>query len=364
MADSAEQALVVVQETDINPDPRFDAVKFLLPADFVNARVLLYLDELAYGFQRGWIGPESVIRIATHLLSQDDGVPNPIENLALLLDYQVDEVSDILSDIPVDDMNKASRIWLFLAVNWMDLHRDELDTIYNKLHQNGVDDIWDVVCLLYDDFGFPREIAPLVKWSPVSPGEEVGLGAMERKLRRYIETKTKEYAARPEETCADDFSSVTFPAVSDAHFCVELQQVLRALPEHEYCWAVVGPIDCFGTRWIPGERTWQEFSRTVEQDGLFLSWNELVAFAENLGQAVDICIVGARYQSTLEKAVFIGLDLSACDVAIEARDSTDWCVRFAKGSSRRTFSNNLASMLPNLRIQQVTEGRCDGNAGR
>jgi len=342
-------------ETDINPEPKYDLVKFLLPADFINERVLLSPTELAFGLSRGWVSPESVIRVATHQLAAGGCISKPIEDLALLLDDQADEVADILSSVPVDDLNKASRVWVFLVVSWVTLHRDRLDAVFSKLHQNGVDDIWDVICAIFEDFGSPREIASLVKWMPVLPDEEVGLDAMELKLARYIESKTKEYAARREETCAGEFSSVTFPAVSDDHVCVELQQVLRALPEHEYCWAVVGPIDCFGTRWIPGGRTWQEFSRIVEQHGLFLSWDELVAFAENLGQAVDICIVGAGYQSTLEKTVSMGLDFSACDVTIEARDSTDWCVRFAKESSRLTFSNNLASMLPSLRIRQVIE---------
>lgn len=131
-----------------------DLVKFALPAEFVLARATPTPHELVYGYQHGWLDDEGVVQVAEAALSMGVTLPDAVEELALLLRddrYRVAElIRAVAEQIPANDAalprENPSRLWLYLALDWVYEHRADF-----------VEPL-EVIEMIYADFDYPAEI--------------------------------------------------------------------------------------------------------------------------------------------------------------------------------------------------------------
>ncbi len=160
-----------------------DLVTFDLPADFVTARSRPTAAELAYGLDHGWIGAGDVVAIAEVELADGIATTPVVEELALLLRDEYVRVPDILAGVDVGQED-AWRLWLFLALAWLRENRDRFQ------------DPYEVIELIYADFGYPEEIVGLVRFMPAPAGAPVGLDAIDGRWASYLDERAHEYARR------------------------------------------------------------------------------------------------------------------------------------------------------------------------
>lgn len=166
-------------------------VSFRIPADYVMARAVPTAPEIACGVEQGWLSPFDAVTIAVEKLARGCLLMPPEERLALLLADDLDEVPALVSELGVgfEPMELRERLWLFLALDWLADHRGDFD------------DPYEVIEKLYADFGYPTEIAGLVRWMPVAEGEPTGLAAIDERWQTYLDAARAAYLARGEEAC-------------------------------------------------------------------------------------------------------------------------------------------------------------------
>jgi hypothetical protein len=162
-----------------------DLVKFRIPAAFVLGRLLPTPAEVVYGYERGWISEADVVAIALELYSKGDAPPS-VEGLALLLSDELSRVPVLIEELRgfSTEADDAARAWLFLAMAWV--HDNEADFL----------DPYEVVEMLYADFGYPPAVKSFVRFMPPSPGEPFGMSALDERWRVYLETEAALYRAR------------------------------------------------------------------------------------------------------------------------------------------------------------------------
>jgi hypothetical protein len=160
-----------------------DLVKFSLPAAFVVSRVRLDSGELAYGYAKGWLDEAAAVSIAEQLVAAG-AAPAPIEELASVFRGELWRVERIVDDIETDGGSESGRVWLYLALSWLHDHKDEYT------------DPFQIIEMLYSDFGYPAEIEGLVRFMPPPPGAPTGLEGVEERWREYLQRRSDEYSAR------------------------------------------------------------------------------------------------------------------------------------------------------------------------
>jgi hypothetical protein len=104
-------------------------------------------EDLGYGFERGFLKPADVIALATHELR-----------------CRTDELLD--DPKRVHDPRESARKWLYL----------ELKAAYDERER--LDDPLSVVEEIYSDFDYPPTAAPFVRYMPLRPGDDPGVGPL------------------------------------------------------------------------------------------------------------------------------------------------------------------------------------------
>ena len=161
-----------------------DLVRLRLSASFILDRVILTPAEMAFGFDRGWLQPSDIVELALAKLKSGLQITPLEEEIALKLPEDFPQVADIVSRLEVSDepMEERQRVWLFLALDWLLHHRDE------------VDDPYEIIEFLYDDFGHPEEIRELVRYMPRLPG--AAPQTMDERWQVYVENERRRYRER------------------------------------------------------------------------------------------------------------------------------------------------------------------------
>lgn len=172
----------------------YDLVKFPLPAGFILDRVRLQPAELVYGYTHGWLTDANLITIAESALISGAPVEPAIEQLAVLFSHELGHVPQLVSEIPDDGQQDPQRVWLFLALAWLDAHRHQFT---DPLVQ---------VEMLYADFDHPAELEPLVRWLQGPADEVIGPDVLTRNWKAYLQRTAREYAER---RAADDADSAS-----------------------------------------------------------------------------------------------------------------------------------------------------------
>ncbi len=146
------------------------SVTFEVSAGFVLAEeVAMTAEDLGYGFERGFLKPTDVIVLAAHEMGcgADDDVLVALGSLLRDEHGRVPEVLELLDDpARVHDPRESARKWLYLQLK---AAYDERERLKDPL--SAVEEI-------YADFDYPSAVAPFVRYMPLRPGDEPGVGPL------------------------------------------------------------------------------------------------------------------------------------------------------------------------------------------
>ncbi|MCA1702005.1 MAG: DUF2247 family protein [Actinobacteria bacterium] len=145
-------------------------------------------EDLRYGLERGFIKPPGVVDLSVEEVRR--GMTDPVLNdLAALLRDEVDEVQEVLKalDDPerIHDPRESARKWLYLQLSAAFRDRGALS------------DPLGVVEQIYADFDYPPALAPLVRYMPLSPGDEAGETALMQRWAEFLKREHEALTRRP-----------------------------------------------------------------------------------------------------------------------------------------------------------------------
>jgi hypothetical protein len=151
---------------------------FEVGSDFLEDQAVpLSLDDVRYGFARGWLHPDAVIRWATRQLERGQQ-REAISKIASLAPDNFPELGEILKPQSPADAGKgedeSKRKWLYL----------QLAAAYNR--RADLSDPLGVVEQIYADFDYPPSIRGLIRYMPVDKGEKAGQAAIVDRWRKYL----------------------------------------------------------------------------------------------------------------------------------------------------------------------------------
>jgi hypothetical protein len=153
-------------------------IAFELGAEFLEREgVRLSVDDLKYGFERGWLHASTVIYWAVHEVNDGDDDPFMLE-IASLLSDDVDELPDVLAqaDFPdhIHDPRESARKWLYL----------QLKAAYERRHD--LTDPLGVVEEIYASFDYPPTIERFVRYMPLQPDDAPGEVALFERWAMFL----------------------------------------------------------------------------------------------------------------------------------------------------------------------------------
>jgi hypothetical protein len=156
-------------------------VSFELGPEFFERRdVPLSVDDLRYGFERGWLRAATVIDLAVHEVERGSDEPLLLEVASLLRD-DVDDLPDVLAQLDspdhIHDPRESARKWLYL----------ELQAAYDQ--REDLDDPLGVVKQVYADFDYPPSVEDFVRYMPLRPGDEAGEAALIERWGQFLRSE-------------------------------------------------------------------------------------------------------------------------------------------------------------------------------
>lgn len=103
-----------------------------------------------------------------------------VESLSLLPSDELDKVPYLMDKLADD----GKSLWVFLALAWVHDHKDEFG------------DPLSAVEMLYADFGYPEEMAGIVRFVPPPGGAAAGVDGIEERWQAYLEDRRNYYLGR------------------------------------------------------------------------------------------------------------------------------------------------------------------------
>lgn len=152
---------------------------FELTDEFIAEQgIVLNVDDLKYGFDRGWLSAAMVIRCAMGAITSYRDDDDVMTEITCLLSDQVDEVSSLLEQLEMQghvyDQRESVRKWLFVL----------LAAAYDQ--RSKFSDPLSIVEQIYADFEYPPSITRFVRYMPVHPGDEIGERALLQRWGAFI----------------------------------------------------------------------------------------------------------------------------------------------------------------------------------
>lgn len=153
-------------------------VVFEVSAAFVLAEeVAMTAEDLGYGFEHGFLKPADLIALAAHEMGcgADDDVLVALGSLLRDEDGRVPEVLELLDDPErVHDPRESARKWLYLQLKAAYDERERLSDPLGAVEET------------YADFDYPPAVAPFVRYMPLRPGDEAGVGPLMARWADYL----------------------------------------------------------------------------------------------------------------------------------------------------------------------------------
>jgi hypothetical protein len=154
------------------------SVSFEIGSDFLDDQAVpLSLDDVRYGFVRGWLHPDTVIKWAAR--QRDSGQQHvAVTRIASIAPDDVRQLQEVLkTEVPVDATAaeaESKRKWLYLQLAAAYMRRTDLP------------DPLGVVEKIYADFDYPPKIRGLVRYMPLDVGEKAGEAEIVERWRQYL----------------------------------------------------------------------------------------------------------------------------------------------------------------------------------
>jgi hypothetical protein len=159
-----------------------------LPLTFILSHVSLTRADVKVGLFRKLLDPADVaVLVERGLLNRGATASDLEQELTDGLPADWAAIGDP-SEYPRNadpELRRAEEKWVYLELAWLWDHQSESS---NPL---------DEIALLYDDFGFPSEIAHLVRWMPARPGQPVGETALIDNWSEYLAERGAKFGSIP-----------------------------------------------------------------------------------------------------------------------------------------------------------------------
>jgi hypothetical protein len=164
-----------------------------LPTEFVLSRNSLTWREALWGYEHQWIDASCLTELAVRCISSESKSHPAAVELAGMLKDETAGAGDLVktladAELVVPEKNLRKK-WLYLILRWLFENRE------------GFSDPLAVVEDIFCDFGHPLEIAPFIRYMPVTddydPRQHSKAENEERMLqhwREYLETAQGVYA--------------------------------------------------------------------------------------------------------------------------------------------------------------------------
>ncbi len=137
----------------------------------------LSLDDLKYGFERGWLRASTVVDSAVREVRRGDRDPILLEVASLLRD-DLDQLPDVLAqlDFPehIHDPREAARKWLYLKLKAAYDRRQDLDDPLGTGEE------------IYANFDYPPTVESFVRYMPLRPGDDAGESALLKRWSAFL----------------------------------------------------------------------------------------------------------------------------------------------------------------------------------
>ncbi|EHR61155.1 DUF2247 family protein [Saccharomonospora cyanea] len=169
------------------PLPHSGEASFEVPLDYALRRMIPRWPEILWGYHNGVLHDGEVVTLAVRLYDLV-GPENDIqERIALLFPGERSAELPLLMEAllrRVDVSVAEFRAWLFVALSWTYEHHNELSNPF------------EVVEVLYFEFGYPGEIAGFVRYMPPPSGGEYEYAAVHERWRAYLVGNGRRYGER------------------------------------------------------------------------------------------------------------------------------------------------------------------------
>lgn len=144
-----------------------------IPYDFVRQRVNLSWRGVKFGLDHQLVAPQVAIDKATDRLCESDNAsPDEVELASCSENDSILELVGRLADADNTASDEVQARWLYLVLAWLFANRES------------VNDPLGLVEEVYSDFGYPREIAPFVRYMPMV-GPDLG-SREQNEARLYV----------------------------------------------------------------------------------------------------------------------------------------------------------------------------------
>ncbi|MBW4085830.1 DUF2247 family protein [Paenibacillus sp. S150] len=165
-----------------------NTLQIIIPYNYIMNLVNLTWSDLYFAIEQGYLSSEAAIEHAMHVISKEQNPSQDVIDLAWMKkgEYILPYVEN-LSGLITKDNKISQEKMLYVVLQW----------VYdNKEHYA---DPFEVVEFIYDDFDFPEEISPFVRYKPSNQPELDSIepyGKMYNKWKVYLETQKKRFSDR------------------------------------------------------------------------------------------------------------------------------------------------------------------------
>jgi hypothetical protein len=185
-----------------------NSVIFRLPTSFILERCTPKEDEIKFGVIHGWLTREDAEAVIAAV--QERGGQSIRREIVFLDPLTQAELNDEAVDMDgrVQDLEATgewakhpARLWMFLALEWLYVHRDQPGTELapSKTAKDfGEEDNYPlgIIAMVYCDFWHPREIERLIYYMPAQAGELTGREALQIKWESFLKSARHEFTSR------------------------------------------------------------------------------------------------------------------------------------------------------------------------
>lgn len=133
----------------------------LVPYEFISDRITVSWFDIKWGYEKGFIGLESIIKHAEHMCSLDQASQIELE-LSFKTKMDIHEIESITEYLSASCINPDESItkekWLYLVLSWV---------LFNKVNYSKP---LEVVESIYADFDYPESIESFIGYMPANDG--------------------------------------------------------------------------------------------------------------------------------------------------------------------------------------------------
>jgi hypothetical protein len=162
-------------------------IQVSLPNTFFKKQFPVSGEELAFGFEKGWVSGTDVVDVLAWWWKQGQLLSPADEEIASLSPNNLWQLPELLEKCQRQNVEKNNprigHLWMYLIVAWL---FENISTFPDPLGE---------IEKVYADFEYPDEIQSLVRYMPAQEGQPVGEKAIISRWGEYVRRVKAEFLA-------------------------------------------------------------------------------------------------------------------------------------------------------------------------